>query len=287
MTTGAAATAVSVIAPAAATADAAKPLPDAVGMLYDSTLCIGCKACVAACSRANNLEPDTSWSEGKYQAPATLNANTKNIIKLYREGSEQSFVKMQCMHCVDPACASACMLGAFTKDERGIVSWDGSRCVGCRYCQVACPYDVPKFEWSKAAPKMVKCELCRDRIAQGDVPACVEVCPRNAVIYGKRDVLLAEAHRRIEQNPGRYLPKVFGETDGGGTQVLYLANVDFRKLGFPDLGERPVAETVRLVQRNTYFGFIAPIAAYAAVAAVVRRNVKKQSEESESERSAQ
>lgn len=284
---GAATTAAGAVGAGQASASPApvKALPEAVGLLYDTTLCIGCKSCVVACAQANNLEPDTAWSDGLYQAPVSLNAKTKNIIKLYSKGSEQSFMKSQCMHCVDPACMSACMLHALRKDERGIVYWDGSRCVGCRYCQVACPYDVPKFEWASNNPKIVKCELCRHRLAEGGIPACVEVCPRKAVIYGRREDLLAVAHRRLEQNPDLYVPKVYGEQDGGGTQVLYISHIAFEKLGLPDLGDRPVPDTVRNVQGTIYWGFVAPVALYGLLAAIVRRSRRKQeaSEEAASE----
>jgi Fe-S-cluster-containing dehydrogenase component len=262
---------------ATATASPAKTAPPgAVGMLYDTTRCIGCKACVVACAEANNLEPDRAQSDGLYQAPVALNSKTKNIIKLYQSGGEQSYMKAQCMHCVDPACAAACMMHALQKDEKGIVYWDGSRCVGCRYCQVACPYNVPKFEWSSLNPKIVKCELCRHRLAEGRQPACVEVCPRQAVIYGTRAELLADAHRRLKEHPDRYIQKVYGEHDAGGTQVLYLAHVDFAKLGLPDVGERAVPETVRTVQSTIYKGFVAPVALYGLLALIVRRNRRKQ-----------
>ena len=160
---------------------------DAVGLLYDTTRCIGCKACVAACREVNGLEPDPGFSDGLYHAPVALSANAKTVIKLYSEGETQSFAKMQCMHCVDPACVGACMLGALKKREYGIVTYDDSLCVGCRYCQMGCPYNVPKFEWAKVSPRIVKCELCNDRLKEGKIPACAEVCPREAVIFGKRE----------------------------------------------------------------------------------------------------
>jgi len=141
---------------------------DAVGLLYDATKCIGCKTCVVACREANGLPPERS-ADGLYDAPQDLSSGTKNIIKLCRDGSEVSFMKAQCMHCVDPACAAACMLGALQKREFGIVSWDGSRCVGCRYCQTACPFNIPKFEWNSADPKIVKCEMCRHLLAKGGI----------------------------------------------------------------------------------------------------------------------
>jgi Fe-S-cluster-containing dehydrogenase component len=268
---------------AAAVGTAAKPLSasvplaapaDAVGLLYDTTKCIGCKACVVACREANGLEPDTSWSGGLYQAPLDLNEKTKTVIKLYDDGEHRSFVKAQCMHCIDPACASACMLGAFKKREFGIVTYDVNYCIGCRYCEVACPYGVPKFQWSKAAPKMVKCELCNHRLAQGKVPACAEVCPRQAVIFGKRDELLAEAKRRIAENPGKYVQKVYGETDGGGTQCLYVSHVPFEQIGLPALTEQSTPTLQRTIQHSIYRGFAAPVALYGLLGMVMLRNRK-------------
>ena len=272
MSAGATATAAALPSPADASTVA--PRPDALGLLYDTTLCVGCKACVVACNRANDLAPDTGWSGGLYQAPLDLNANTKNIIKLYQQGSDRSFIKRQCMQCLDPACTTACMMGALTKGEFGIVSWNGDRCVGCRYCEMACPFNVPKFEWTSSNPRIVKCELCRDRLAEGKEPACTEVCPRKAVIFGKRDVLLLEAKRRLEEHPRRYVPKVYGEHDGGGTQVLYLSHLPFEKLGLPELGDTPVPQMVRDVQGTIYTGFIAPLALYGLVGAAVFRNRK-------------
>ena len=258
--------------------------PDARGMLYDTTLCIGCKACVVACREANNLPPDTSL-DGIHDAPISLDGGTKNIIKLYKEGPYRSFMKQQCMQCVDPACVSACMIGAFQKREYGVITWEASLCIGCRYCQIACPYGIPKFEWDKANPTIVKCELCKDR--PGDkkfVPACCEVCPREAVIWGTRDELLAEAKRRIADSPGRYFEdRVYGETEGGGTQVLYLSHVPFGKLGLPDLDEKPIGALPRELQHGIYKGFIAPTVLYAALGITMLRNRGKQGGEDDHE----
>lgn len=260
--------------------------PDAVGLLYDTTRCIGCKACVVACAEANNLEPDDAyWPGGLYQAPLDLNERTKNVIKLFKGDDEtpSSFMKAQCMHCLDPACAAACMLGAFKKREFGIVTWQADLCIGCRYCQIACPYGIPKFEWSKALPKMVKCELCSHRIAQGRIPACAEACPREAVIYGTRVALLAEAKRRLAAYPDRYVPKVYGESEGGGTQCLYLSHVPFEKLGLPTLSDSPTHDPVRTLQHRINKGFIAPVALYGALAVVLFRNRKAGAAERASE----
>jgi Fe-S-cluster-containing dehydrogenase component len=248
---------------------------DAVGLLYDTTLCIGCKACVVACQDANGLPRDTTTLGPLYDGPVDLNERAKTVIKLYRAEDEQSYMKAQCMHCVDPACTSACMLGALKKREFGIVTYNPDLCVGCRYCEIACPYNVPKFEWAKLAPKIVKCELCSHRLKAGLEPACTEVCPRKAVIYGKRADLLREAKRRIAAEPDRYVPKVYGETDGGGTQVLYLSHVPFEKLGLPALGERPAPERARSIQHALYRGFVAPVALYGVLGVVMMRNRRK------------
>lgn len=251
--------------------------PDAVGLLYDATRCIGCKACMVACNQANDLPPDTALSGGLSQMPVDLNGRTKNIIKLYKDpaSGEYSFVKRQCMHCLDPACTSACMLGALQKREYGVVSYDPDLCIGCRYCQMVCPFNVPKFEWSKVLPKIVKCELCRHRLAKGLDPACAEVCPTGAVIFGKYTDLLADAHRRLEQHPRRYVQKVYGEAEVGGTQVLYLAHVDFAKVGLPAYTSEPVPTAVREVFQEIYQGIVPPVALYALLAAVLTRSRRR------------
>ncbi len=269
--------------------------PGAMGMLYDTTLCIGCKTCVVACKQANGMPADSAANGGLWDAPTDLNSKTRNIIKLYHKGEQQSFVKQQCMHCVDPGCAAACMLHSLQKDKvTGVVSYDPEYCVGCRYCQMACPFNVPKFEFEKAAPKIVKCELCRHRVIdapvkgaggytrypKGQGPACCEVCPRDAVIYGRRDELLAEAKRRIAAWPGKYhKDRVYGEFDAGGTQVLYLSHVPFDSIGLPDIGDKPVPETAYRVQEGIYYKvpFAAPVGLFAVLAAVIYRNKRAES----------
>jgi Fe-S-cluster-containing dehydrogenase component len=164
------------------------------------------------------------------------------------------------------------MLGALHKAEFGIVRYNPDLCVGCRYCEMACPFNVPKFEWDSLAGKIRKCELCAHRLAEGKLPGCCEACPTGAVIFGKRADLLAEAHRRIDAEPQKYLPHVYGETEAGGTQVLYLAHLDFEKLGLPDYGDRPVPQTVKTIQHGLYQGFVAPAGLYAVLAAVMLRN---------------
>ncbi len=261
--------------PGSAKAEEVKAAPKrAVSLLYDTTRCIGCKSCVAACAEANHLTPDTSLSGGLHQAPADLNAFTKNIIKLYKpaDGSRWSYVKQQCMHCVDPTCVAGCSFFALTKNpENGIVSWNGDKCVGCRYCEISCPYHVPKFQWSGFNPKIVKCEFCQDRLAAGKQPACTSVCPVQAVVFGTREELLTEAKRRIADNPNKYYEnRIYGESDGGGTQALYLTHVPFEKLGLPNMGTESVASKYMKWQRKLYSYLVVPTVLYATMVGVIR-----------------
>jgi Fe-S-cluster-containing dehydrogenase component len=252
-----------------------RPSADDEGLLFDATRCVGCRACQTACKEANGLPPDRIEAEGGiYDAPLDLNGSTKNVIQLARgPGGETAFVKRQCMHCADPACASVCMAGALHKAKGGVVAYDKGLCVGCRYCQIACAFNVPKFQWHTALPVIVKCELCRGR-EKG--PACAETCPREAVVHGRRGALLAEARRRIAAEPGKYVPKVYGEADGGGTNVLYLTSqgVPFDALGLPKLPEHPLPELSESVQHGIYRYGIAPIALWTAVTVVQLRNRK-------------
>jgi Fe-S-cluster-containing dehydrogenase component len=250
----------------------------AFGMLYDSTLCIGCKACVPACTQANNLTPDTRLSNGLWQMPLDLNSETKNVIKLAKrvddpeDPTQHAFFKHQCMHCLEPACAAGCPFNALYKDKHGVVRWDGSLCIGCRYCEVTCPYDVPKFEWDKFNPKIVKCELCFHRLEEGIEPGCTAACPTGAVIFSNRRELLEQAKGRLAADPERYFEqRVFGEFDGGGTQVLYLSGVPFTDLGLPELGPTSMAEWATRMHAILYKWMLLPIVVYAVLAAIIRK----------------
>jgi Fe-S-cluster-containing dehydrogenase component len=246
---------------------------DDLGLLYDQTRCVGCRACATRCREANDLPPHVTLIDGApYDAPVDLDAQTLTVIKRFQDGARDGFVKAQCMHCVDPACVSVCMLGALHKAPHGVVGYDVDRCVGCRYCQIACPFNVPRFQWSSATPRIVKCELCRHRYADGRGAACAEACPRDAVRFGRRAALLAEARRRIEERPGTYHPGIYGEREGGGTGVLVLAAVPFEVLGLPALGPEPVPALGERIQHGIYQGFVAPTALFAALAFTIWRN---------------
>ncbi len=253
------------------------PVPSgAVGLLYDASICIGCKACVAACAEANNTLPDTR-GDSLHQAPTDLNDRTRNIIKLYKpaDGGPSSYVKRQCMQCLDPACAAGCPFQALSKDpETGIVTWTEDKCIGCRYCTITCPYHIPRFQWAGYNPRVTKCELCSTRLEKGLKPGCTTVCPTGAVIFGPRPALLMEAKNRIAKSPNKYYEnRVYGETDNGGTQALYLSHVPFEKLGLPELGPESVpAKTLRW-QRRLYQYFALPAVLYVGLVQVIRKSL--------------
>ena len=252
--------------------------PHAIGLLYDTTRCIGCQSCVAACNEANNLEGDLR-ADRIHHTANDLNSFAKNIIKLYKpaDGSGYSFVKQQCMHCVDPACVAGCSFKALTKNpDTGIVGWTSQKCMGCRYCEITCPYHIPKFQWEGWNPSIVKCELCKDRIAVGKQPACSTVCPAKAVIFGTREELLAEAKSRIKNHPDKYYEnRVFGEFDGGGTQALYLSHVPFEKIGLPNLGTESVPDKYLKWQKRLYSYLAVPIVVYAGMVTAIRKNFRE------------
>jgi len=260
--------------------------PHAIGLLYDTTRCVGCQSCVAACNEANNLEGDLRQDRIHHTA-ADLNSFAKNIIKLYKpaDGSGYSFVKQQCMHCVDPACVAGCSFKALTKDPNtGIVGWASQKCMGCRYCEITCPYHIPKFQWEGWNPSIVKCELCKDRLAEGKQPACSTVCPAKAVIFGTREELLAEAKERIKNHPGKYYEnRVFGETDGGGTQALYLSHVPFEKIGLPNLGTESVPDKYLKWQKRLYSYLAVPVVLYAGMVTAIRKNFREHEHHMEQE----
>jgi formate dehydrogenase iron-sulfur subunit len=191
----------------------------AKAILTDTTLCTGCELCVTACKRANGLGPDRPhrWQLGIDDLSAT-----RFTTILHRSGQS---VRQQCRHCLEPACVSACLVGAMQKTPSGPVVYDADRCMGCRYCMMACPFEIPRYEWSARVPRVRKCTMCAPLLAQGKPPACVEACPEHATIFGDRQELLAEAHRRLRTTPGRYVNHVYGEGEAGGTSVLTISSV--------------------------------------------------------------
>jgi formate dehydrogenase iron-sulfur subunit len=238
--------------------------------LIDIANCIGCRACQVACKQWNERdgEPTQLESDLGFTNPATLSARTYTLIAFNEfenaqkpGGIESAFVMQRCLHCLEPACVSACPTTALSRQSDGPVRYDDDECIGCRYCQLACPWDVPTSDWNSLAPKISKCTHCNDRVGQPvptafngqamtehettrfngsiETPACVKACPADALRYGTRDEMLALAHKRIADRPDKYIDHVYGEKELGGTTVLYLSRVPFDKLGFPTYGEKP------------------------------------------------
>lgn len=214
------------------------------GMLVDLTKCIGCGWCYEACKQAHALPPGLFSNPGGSENQPSLSARTWTVVQSWQieleTGPRPVFVKRQCMHCLNPACASACPVGALQVDGDGAVVYDPVRCIGCRYCMVACPFRVPKFEWDETLPTIRKCTLCEERRAAGQQPACSEACPTGALLFGERDTLLAEAEARVESAPEQYVNHVYGRKEFGGTSWLYVSPAPFAELGFPSAGSDPV-----------------------------------------------
>jgi formate dehydrogenase iron-sulfur subunit len=190
------------------------------GMLFDSTLCVGCGACSAACKEQNGLPPSIEERTTAYTWTTVERWAGVNVRRL-------------CMHCLTPTCASVCPVGAMTKTAAGPVVYDSALCIGCRYCIVACPFDVPKYQWDQPVPVVGKCVMCAPRLAAGQSTACATVCPTGATLFGERDALVREARARIAREPSRYVDRVYGLDEAGGTSVLLLAGVPFGQLGLP------------------------------------------------------
>ncbi|MBK8987622.1 MAG: 4Fe-4S dicluster domain-containing protein [Chloroflexi bacterium] len=211
------------------------------GFLIDASRCIDCRACLVACSVENEVP------------------NTISRIWIKETGVTGQFPNLSrysapyhCMHCDDPSCVSACTVGALQRDANGIVTYDIDRCIGCRYCMYACPFEVPNFEWEAQLPLIVKCDMCVARLGEGEAePACAATCPTDAIMFGEKSSMLAQAHQRIDLNPDKYVDHVYGETENGGTSTFYVSPVPFEEMGFPTGGSISPAYSNRLVTHGT------------------------------------
>jgi formate dehydrogenase iron-sulfur subunit len=222
------------------------PETEFYGILYDSTRCAGCQGCEFACALEHGLpEPDIRDVPVAGTIRKT-NENRRSVINVFNTSAGEVYVKTQCMQCNQPACASACLTQAMRKTEEGPVTWNGDRCMGCRYCMISCPFDMPKFEYHSPNPKIVKCNMCFERVHEGKLPACVENCPADALTFGTRRELIAEARRRIYADPDLYHDHIYGEQEAGGTGFLYLSPVPFEELSFNTaVQDRPYPELTR------------------------------------------
>ncbi|MDJ0911967.1 MAG: 4Fe-4S dicluster domain-containing protein [Desulfobacterales bacterium] len=220
--------------------------PDSMGVLYDNVLCIGCRKCEASCQKVNDLPmpPKPFEDLTVMDQNRRTDADTFLVMNKYEQvgnGRGPVFSRMGCNHCLEPACASSCFVAAYSKTKTGAVTYDASVCVGCRYCMIACPFNIPAYEYDEAfTPRIRKCTFCYPRISKGLLPGCVEICPTEALTYGKRSDLLKVARQRIQQAPDRYVDHIYGENEMGGTNWLYLSGVPFKDIGMrEDLGVTP------------------------------------------------
>ena len=247
-----------------------------MGVLVDTTVCVGCRRCEYACKQAHGLPtPDLeSYADRTvFEDMRRPDTNALTVVNGYGDTNDpqlQQTVKVQCMHCNHPACLSACIVGAFSKQENGAVIWDTDKCIGCRYCMVACPFQIPVFEYQKALdPKIKKCDFCFERTQQGLIPACVEICPVEALTYGPFYELQKLAHDKISDNPDRYIDHIYGESEVGGTSWIYLAGREFTELGFPKLGKNPAPGVSEAIQHGVFAYFIPPVSFYALLGGVM------------------
>lgn len=262
---------------------------DRMGVLVDTTVCVGCRNCEFNCKTAHNLptEPIESYSDRsvfkKLRRPSDKALTVVNEFHNPKNELLPINVKQQCMHCDHPACVSACIVGAFNKLENGSVVWDGGKCIGCRYCMVACPFQVPTFEFDKAIqPEIRKCDFCINRTKENKLPACVEICPVEALVYGSRSDLIKEARTRIKRNPDRYINQIYGEFEVGGTAWLYLGPQKFETIGFPKVSTKTAPGVSEAIQHGIFSYFVPPAMFYSILGMIMwitKRNTEKKGEE--------
>jgi len=243
-----------------------------MAILTDVTKCIGCEECVAACKKTNDTGVDAPYRWQK--DPSDLSSTRWTTMS---RGPRGAFVREHCRHCLEPACAAACPVAALVKSDQGPVTYDPDICMGCRYCMMACPFSMTRYEWNSPFPRVRKCIMCYEKIISGELEetACTAACPTEATIYGDREELLEEAHRRIHDNPEKYINHVWGEHEVGGTSVLYLSNVDLHTAGWPSgLGKLARPELARNVLHTVPWTFVGVAATMFGIQWITDRRQK-------------
>jgi len=243
---------------------------DRIGILVDTDACVGCRNCEWACRTAHNMPtPDLdTYADNsvfkEYRLPDSTSLTVVNEFENEKNPLLPIYLKFQCMHCERPACVSACIVGALTKLPDGSVVWSDDKCIGCRYCMVACQFQIPSYDYNKSIdPHIRKCDLCFDRRKNGQLPACVNICPNEALIFGKRNEVLKIAKDRIKRKPDIYVNHIYGEQEIGGTSWMYIATKSFDKLKMPPLGINPAPGTSETIQHGIFAYFVPPVTLYA------------------------
>lgn len=245
-----------------------------VGVLVDTTRCIGCRSCEVACAQANSLPVPDIENDKALATDRTTSETQWMVVNRYETEKGEIFVKKQCMHCWQPGCTAACLTNAMYKTEVGPVIWRSRKCMGCRFCMISCPFDIPKFEYHSTNPKIQKCNMCWDRLQEGKKPACVEACPNDALMFGLKRELMEIARVRVYRHPQSYVHKIYGESEVGGTGWLYLSAVPFDQIGFRmDLGTTPYPEF------TTDFLYMVPVVLFGLPAFLMGLNLLVRSSE--------
>ena len=246
------------------------------GILVDVTQCTGCEQCVAACIQTNGTDPEQAELD-RWKTPDGLSADRLSTVVQVADGR---FARKSCMHCLDPSCVSACLVGGITKSAEGPVIYDPEKCIGCRYCMIACPFHIPRYEWDKAVPFMKKCDMCFERLQANQQPACVEACPNQALLFGERKSLLKLAHQRIGSGYSRYVQHVWGEKEFGGTSVLYISDVDLAAMDWPEAFPDPIPELTQSLIEGTPFIGLGVASSLLGINWVIRRRMQLEKENS-------
>ncbi|MCX7736633.1 MAG: 4Fe-4S dicluster domain-containing protein [Candidatus Kapabacteria bacterium] len=255
---------------------------DRMGVLVDTTVCVGCRNCEWACRNSHNIP-----------TPPLEDYKNRSVFKEFRRPKEYSYtvvnefsnpqnpllpidVKFQCMHCDKPACVSACIVGSIDKLPNGSVVWNSEKCIGCRYCMVACPFQIPAFEYlTPIEPSIRKCDFCIERTKEGKLPACVEICPVEALIYGKRSEIIKIARDKIKRNPQRYIKHIYGEYEVSGTSWIYISSREFDKIGFPKLSNKHAPGVSEAIQHGIFAYFVPPVLFYSMLGTLMWINKRK------------
>ena len=259
---------------------------DRIGILVDTEACVGCRHCEWACRTAHELptsDLDSYSDNSVFKEFRRTDAISRTVVNEFENKKDPLLpihVKTQCMHCEKPACVSACIVGAFSKKDDGSVVWDGDKCIGCRYCMVACQFQIPTYDYDKSInPQIKKCDLCYGKRKDDKLPACVSICPNEALLFGKRDEVIRTAKNKIKRKPDVYIDHVYGEHEIGGTAWMYIAGEKFDKLKLPPLSNNPAPGISESIQHGIFAYFVPPVTLYALLGTIMWVTKKRKDDE--------